>query len=232
MVEIIPILSVKHTGTHSVLECCRKAYPDFKVHRRNNIKRLNTELGIKVFGKYKKNIIFGHISLTNIGFTIDFIKKYPCITPMRDPLLALITWYHRHRLNTIDKKDIREIYIMFLLWSEIFFDKIAFHAPVDLNLPNLKYKNIDFSNLNTEGSSGNYDLKKYYYSGDINWIKNYSREFSIAYYLLTQLEFYLRPRLEQLGYSNLMWWNHKQTYDRDELLKLFLPKYIRDEYLN
>jgi hypothetical protein len=199
------------------MQLCKKAYPNYTLHEGNNLKKLKYEDTLSVLESINTgHILMGHFSLTEPELLLRLSKELKCITPMRDPLLALISWYYRHKIKANDNTDVRYLFVGFLLWAEKFFNN-TLNVTVDID-NDVKHEKIDFSNIDVHGSAGQYKLKKAYYDKDIKYIKLNLGE---IYYMLSQSEFYLRPKLEQLGYENLLWWGEAQTQDKESLVNLY-----------
>ncbi len=211
MFDLIPIISVNHTGSNSVADRFRSQLPNYKFISGNKLKYLKSGIfsGKYHLDKTRGNIIKGIIGGQTLDFIIHTSQEYRLVVPMRDPLLCLITdklWYSSSEHIMHD----------FLLWAGWIFPLNPFHIPVDLDTSDLTYKGVNFKDLNivnrTKDRKPNTysktdDLRKAYYSKDSKFLFSNFENFRI----LCTLEFPLRPKLEELGYRDLLWWDIRSS---------------------
>ncbi len=187
--DVIPIISVPHTGTNSVIELFKnKGYNEIPLREVRNL------------DKTKTNLISGHIERRNVQFIKDLkdINNISqVIVPMRDPLLSLLSAYHR-------KEGMGDMLTSWDLWIEHVHILNPFYVPVDLDVSSLVYRDIKFEDIGLYGYRGEYGLKRAYYDRNLEAIV---RKLRGNIKSLQDKEFVFRPILEKLGYKNLLWWS-------------------------
>ena len=197
MNDVITIVSVPHTGTHSVIELFRnKGYNEIGLNK-------FAEGAIKL-NETKINLVYGHMYEVNIQTIKNLNKISQIIVPIRDPLLSLISNYERRKPQNTDKKIAKtkkRQLLCWILWANEIFKLNPFHVPVDLDVSHLKYGDVYFKNIGIYNTKGNYPLKQAYRNGDLFYIKS-----KLDLRDLVKMEYLLRPPLEQLGYKDLLWW--------------------------
>lgn len=232
MYDLIPIISVNHTGSHSVGERFREQLPDYNYIQGNKLKRYNMDFPL--IDRNRGNIIRGIIHPKIIMFVIELSEEYRLVIPMRDPLLSLISdsdWYANGA----------HILLGFFIWATKLFDLKPFHISVDLDISKLTYKSVNFKDLpfahKTKDAFSNLKstgLRKAYCSKDVKFLFDNLLDFK----MLCTIEPILRPPLEKLGYRNLLWWDtpyavkNITSFDKrkyDEWLKHYLFPYFREE---
>lgn len=163
--------------------------------------------------KNKINIIHGHIDDGTINCIHALNEVGKIIVSCRDPLLTLLTTKVRNDKKPMPSENHFTKYkdlptrlaaqlISWELWANI-CKLDPFIVPVDITT-DLRFGDIDFSKIGVVGSYGQYPLKKAYYDKDLEYIK---KELEESYNYLTNLEPILRPNLEKIGYSELMWYS-------------------------
>ncbi len=189
MFDVIPIISVPHTGTNSVMELFKnKGYNEIPLREVRNLDETKT------------NLIYGHIEKRNVQFIKDLkyinnISQF--IVPMRDPLLSLLSAYNR-------KEGMGDMLTSWDLWIEYVHILNPFYVPVDLDVSSLVYRDIKFEDIGLYGYRGEYGLKRAYYDRNLEAIV---RKLCGNIKSLKDKEFVFRPILEKLGYKNLLWWS-------------------------
>ncbi len=207
MFDLIPIVSVNHTGSHSVAERFNSQLPDYNYIQGNKFKYLEYGIfkGKFPLDKTRGNIVRGIINDPILKFAISMSREgYRLVVPIRDPLLCLITskdWYTNSE------------YIIngFIYWAGWILSTDPFHIPVDLDTSDLTHKGVNFKDLEvvhrTKDSKNDFrsrDLRKAYYSKDSKFLFDNIKEFKA----LCEREFIIRPPLEKLGYRDLLWWDY------------------------
>lgn len=161
----------------------------------------------------KINVVHGHIEEDTIECIKELAKFTKLIVPCRDPLLTLLTTKVRNDKkplpsdNNFDKyKNLPTRFaqqlISWELWAKEVIPTDPFILPVDITT-DLKFKDIDFSKIPVVGSYGSYPLKKAYYDGNLEIIKN---ELGEVYDILQNMKPLLKPVLGKIGYKDLLWW--------------------------
>lgn len=127
---------------------------------------------------------------------------FPVVMPVRDPLASLVTRHGRHP-EKYPHGNLLAAWYSWLLIAEY-----AFIVPVDLN--------PDWEGLSRhcgleptappeiQNSSSRTTWHDAYGRGDVDFLK---RELKASWRYLTRLEKKLRPKLEDLGYRDLLWWS-------------------------
>lgn len=164
----------------------------------------------------KINIIHGHISEETAPI-VQFLSNYTrIITTCRDPLLTLISVNQRDKYKPIEVNNkkvagSRRAYNelnAWILWAKYLYKTNPFIIPIDLKKDNLVYNNYDFAaiydiNITHPNNQKGYPLRTAYENGDLDYIK---KELGESYNALLKLQPLLQPVLEEIGYTNLLWW--------------------------
>ena len=217
MFELITITSVQHTGTRSVIDVFRDKFPEFNYIEHNSLKYLHDMFSFSegLLDPRCGNILYGHIT----PYTFDVIGRisqyWQIIVPVRDPLLVLISNNFRNSNDEKYDAPYMSILVSFFILVEYISKMNPFYVPIGLDLSGLDYCGVKFNDMKISNSSGTYPLKDAYFSGDLEFIKN---SLGDAFYMLCQMEFILRPFLEKLGYTDLIWYGHTNNVTKDVLM--------------
>jgi len=156
----------------------------------------------------------------------------PTVIPIRDPLAALISYEMRAEkagrtaeegfapLSHLDtwvalaetaRMTLRNFaHIKFIPWDLMGEDKLATVRTLLITSRDLGLEGVDPSidcaaNLIHNNDGGHYILKEAYQDRDVGYIRENLHQGAFEY--LCDMEDILRPFLEELGYSDLMWWS-------------------------
>ncbi len=151
---------------------------------------------------------------------------WPTVIPIRDPLLCLISYQHRGevegRIGTSGFKPhehildrwcmmaefyshLKQMGVQFICWDRgdpghLELEMVARH----LGIPDT-FNDRFGTNLIHNNSLGIFPLKKAYFEGDVKWLED--RLHDDLFNSLRCRELTLRPMLEDLGYTKLLWWS-------------------------
>lgn len=175
------------------------------------------------------NILQSHILFKDSGHPEmelsqqALILSLPCIIPLRDPLLSLVT-RHQRQPHQSHLRLISEWAVLVRFLNNISPVKKPFFLPLDLMGKEKPQKRSDrlsgaFSvagvipNGHTEhwsrqwssgyNSRGDYDLKKRYFEKDVGYLR---RTFPDEFTELKRHENLLRPFFDKQGYPSLLWY--------------------------
>lgn len=174
------------------------------------------------------NVIQRHVALVDCSWAklsdemIGMLASLPCLIPLRDPLLSLITQYQKapqrdHSADVIVWRPFVEVLLKIERVANLSFlplDVLDTHESRLIHLMavfnTLQIPNDDFAAdwadqwPTTYNSRGDYVMKQKYYARDIGYL---SRTLGDAWTELQRGEEILRPFLERHGYKKLLWWS-------------------------
>lgn len=176
-------------------------------------------------------MVSGHLYSNQVPLLETLAEHWTPICPVVDPLMSIVTFTQRRRA---DKTTVADGFYMPYMWH-MWLHHLATLDPhyVPLDLMDTQYKRrrglnavirVAFKHCEHEmgnhfplnkdiyawadrweqvNTQGDYLLKDMYRHHDI---KTLEKEIPDQIAVLRANEFALRPKLEELGYENLMWW--------------------------
>ncbi len=222
MRNLIFLPTIQSTGTWFCIELIRK-------HSMLDYFTVMSELAMHRLAN-GSSLVHAHFGMTEFGWgdeydnkflPIEDIKKWirnsdKVVVPLRDPLLSLVTGAHR-------LFNMKAIVDGFVAIAGPLFDAKIFFVPIDLYTPRdhsiklaLLIRLFNYLGLKYEGyikefadnwpiinTMNSYPVKEAYFSRDLATV---SKSMPKAYDYLCSHKAVLRPFLETVGYSELMWW--------------------------
>jgi hypothetical protein len=173
-----------------------------------------------------RTVLHDHFAHHKDGYQLDLralalAMTHRTVIPMRDPLAVCLTAQHRTEIRGqgFDGLDaVKELRMLALAWPLV----EAVVIPWDLapGTSELRYKWLRIHSLGlaleddgatfkwaqqwrVENTKGDYEYKRAYQQRDRRWIEKRLPE---VWRELKKLEPLLRPKLEELGYKDLLWW--------------------------
>lgn len=222
--------TIQHTGTWTLIDVIAP-HPEIKgfvqlrnlpqalgggVIRTHNIQggcsKLQEEL---VLGEL--NLLHSHVGDKGLNTVhVLLAALYPTVMPLRDPLAVAIS--KRKRFASHPKAEEMKpgdtFYIE--LWEaviDVWKRSSCFYVPLDTNCDKITLRNEMFAWLKLKpighafrhcNSVGDSELARRYEAGDVDYL----RKILVSEWAsLRQAEEWLRPFLENVGYTNLLWWS-------------------------
>lgn len=100
--------------------------------------------------------------------------------------------------------EMRGFLFMWELWAKHIHKLNPYYIHMDLDKDREGYPGVDLTNIGKHNVSKTRPLKEAYYNKDLF---NIAKELEDNLRALMDMEYILRPTLEDLGYRNLLWWD-------------------------